>query len=778
MTHHLRACFQHSFPLLVFALLALVLPGQVMAQISQGKMPQQWNTSEPVSVEWMEFEALDMEQIAREDAATAKFKDAPWRFGIEHEVLWDAETHGTWTKEGAYDVWRLGVRADLATSWSFYFSTFDVPKGGELFVWNASREAFLGSFTYANEKPWGGLAIGLLDGSGVVLEYRQPQGLVETPALIVSQAVQGYRSLLKRAAEVDEKMNVQGPFGNSGSCNINVNCPEGADWQIEKTAVALIVNGGFASCSGSMINNTANDGTPYFLTANHCLGNPNTWTYYFNHESSTCSGSSGPTSMSISGGNLLVADGGADVALIELSSAPPASWDVEYAGWDASGATPENATGIHHPSGDVKKICFEEDSPYTSSTGGAQVWWIDNWEAGVTEPGSSGSPLFDQNHRIIGQLYGGAAACSGSVNNGAYDFYGRFNVSWGLGVSEYLDPSNSGTLVLDGYPSGYNSDVGCTDPDACNYDPAAVTDDGSCAEFDACGVCGGSNDSCTGCTDATACNYDPAALVDDGSCIINASVITFVLLTDNYPAETTWNITDSSGSIVLEGGPYDGSQTTYTSTVCLGPGCYTLTVNDSYGDGLQYNGVVGDYTLTDEDGTVLAEMIEGGNFGSQAVHDFCLEEDSVEGCTNATACNYNADATEDNGSCVYASGCDYCSGATDGSGSVVDGDSDDDGVCDADEVAGCQEEGACNYNPDATDATACEYAADGFDCEGNPLSCPEDINGNGTVEVSDVLLLLSEFGCTSDCTDADIDGDGAVSVADILLLLAAFGEEC
>ncbi|HBE10897.1 MAG TPA: hypothetical protein DCY76_00535, partial [Flavobacteriales bacterium] len=418
----------------------------------------------------------------------------------------------------------------------------------------------------------------------------------------------------------------------------------------------------------------------------------------------------------------------------------PASWDVEYAGWDASGATPENATGIHHPSGDVKKICFEEDSPYTSSTGGAQVWWIDNWEAGVTEPGSSGSPLFDQNHRIIGQLYGGAAACSGSVNNGAFDYYGRFNVSWGLGVSEYLDPSNSGTLVLDGYPSGYNSDAGCTD--------------------------------------ATACNYDPTALVDDGSCIINASVITFVLLTDNYPAETTWNITDASGSVVLEGGPYDGSQTTYTSTVCLGPGCYTLTVNDSYGDGLQHNGVIGDYTLTNEPGTVLAEMIEGGNFGSQAVHDFCLEEDIVEGCANANACNYNAAATDDNGSCVYAAGCDYCSGATDGSGSVVDGDSDDDGVCDADEVTGCQEEGACNYNPDATDATACEYAADGFDCEGNPLSCPEDINGNGTVEVSDVLLLLSDFGCTSDCTGADIDGDGAVSVADILLLLAAFGEEC
>ena len=91
------------------------------------------------------------------------------------------------------------------------------------------------------------------------------------------------------------------------------------------------MNGGFAACTGSLVNNTANDGTPYFLTANHCLGNPNTWTYYFNHESSTCSGSTGPTNNSISGGTLLVANGGADVALIELSSTPPAAgaWNTQ-----------------------------------------------------------------------------------------------------------------------------------------------------------------------------------------------------------------------------------------------------------------------------------------------------------------------------------------------------------------------------------------------------------------------------------------------------------------
>ena len=158
--------------------------------------------------------------------------------------------------------------------------------------------------------------------------------------------------------------------------------------------------------------------------------------------------------------------------------------------------------------------------------------------------------------------------------------------------------------------------------------------------------------------------------------------------------------------------------------------------------------------------------------------DFCLEENTLEGCTNASACNFNESATTDNGTCIFAENCDFCSGATDGSGSIIDGDDDNDGVCDTDEIIGCQDELACNYNSAATDAATCEYADEGYDCAGNLLSCSEDINGNGTVEVSDVLLLLSEFGCTSDCGAADVDGDGVVSVGDILLLLAAFGEEC
>lgn len=350
---------------------------------------------------------------------------------------------------------------------------------------------------------------------------------------------------------------------------------------------------------------------------------------------------------------------------------------------------------------------------------------------------------------------------------------------------------------------------GCTDSDACNYDATAANDDGSC-DF-----------SCQGCTDATACNYDPDATADDGSCTypaegfpcdcsldfpfdmqnagtgvgvsetIEATATDVVSLLSieleyadvsggSWAGDLLLGLCDPSGTCIEIGG-YD---MTYGYTDAGGwpaewgtsaAGTYSATI-DLSGSGLTGAGVwtlelVNGWSSTTPSaswtGTVTFDGLCAGVVGPD-----------VEGCTDATACNYDAAATIDNSSCVFATGCDFCSGSTDGTGSVVDGDSDDDGVCDTDEITGCQDAEACNFNPEATDPATCEYAADGFDCNGNPLGCPEDINGNGTVEVSDVLILLSDFGCTSNCTGADIDGDGAVSVADILLLLAAFGEEC
>ncbi|MFT5183104.1 MAG: lysyl endopeptidase [Flavobacteriales bacterium] len=441
----------------------LTLSAPLTAQISQGGEPVFWQTEESFDLHhFVTTPALDMAAIHQEDVERDQYKEFGYRFGIDFEVDLNTENSGDWEiLEDGSSVWRLGIRAPEAVAISMRFNEYKLPAGAELFIYDVNKTHFLGSFTKANNKKWGSLATSLCYAETVIVEFHLPSGLSQSDwKLNIDQITHAYRGMKSNFEALSNSTN-RGPFGNSGACNIDVNCPEGAEWQIEKKSAVIIVFGGSGYCSGAMVNNTAQDGTPYFLTANHCLGGQNNWVFYFNHEAAECDDNSGPTDQSITGASLKASNADSDFGLLELSSAPPADWGIQFAGWDNSDATTvTGTTGIHHPSGDLKKICHDEDAPYHANQAGAAVWYIDEWEAGVTEGGSSGSPLFDQNHRIIGQLYGGYAACAGSQNNGDADWYGRFGVSWdGSSAStrlrDWLDPSDSGVTILDGWPEGF-----------------------------------------------------------------------------------------------------------------------------------------------------------------------------------------------------------------------------------------------------------------------------------------------------------------------------------
>lgn len=646
-------------------------------QVERGGKPS-WDADLSV-VPKLRLSEIDRDLLNSQDAVTDQYKEAPWRFGVEFDVDIDTEANGLWSMESGERVWRMQIESQDALGLSFFFDEFRLPKGGKLFIWNEDRTDFIGSFDHRNNKEWGTLAVGQTVGASVIIEYHEPLAALFHAELHISQVIHSYRSIHRYAEALQDR----GPYGNSGNCNINVNCPEGASWATESRSVALIIQGNFAVCTGALVNNTAQDGTPYFLTANHCLGNPNNWTYVFNHEIEGCTGNTNnaPTSDVISGGTLQASNAGSDFALVELSETPPASYNVQYAGWDASGVVPANLTGIHHPSGDVKKICFDEDNPASQNVAGAAVWYISEWEEGVTEPGSSGSPLFDENHRIVGQLYGGTAACAGSVNNGEPDWYGRFDVSWdgnsaSTRLRDWLDPSNSGSLVIDGWPEGavaYDDDAGIqvtgipTDfacdaepfvPSVilsnsgvndlvsatiiCTYNGAQVESidwTGSLSQFESENVVLPEFNVVDGENALIVEVVEPNGVQDEND-FNNAASVNFVtslgpsidyelvILLDDYGSEVTWELKEL-GQVLFSGGPYedDLDGTEVVVDLCLTDGCYIFEISDSYGDGLCCEYGEGGWTILDENGS---EVDSGGEYDEFDQAVFCTETSTVD----------------------------------------------------------------------------------------------------------------------------------------------------
>ncbi|MFT5956414.1 MAG: lysyl endopeptidase [Flavobacteriales bacterium] len=810
------------------------------SQVNEGGDPL---TFENEKINWhfpvIETDAFDLQEMLNEDEINNQFKDAPYRFGKNFVMGKNLNNSGDWhVLPNGGRVWLLGISSPDALSINLSFDQFDLPEGGRLFIYTPDYAHVLGAYTSANNNNNQGFGTYPVPGDQVIVEYYEPAAEYGNSLLQIETVTHAYRDVEKAARGI----------GDSGACNNNVVCAVGNPWQDQINSVAMIVVNGNGICTGSMVNNTGNDGHPYFLTANHCVGGSvASWVIRFNWQSTTCVGNNVGTYDTVGGPTLLVTNAGSDMALLEVNSGNPipTAYNPFYAGWDASGVNPSSQVAIHHPSGDLKKISFDNNAAGTANFGSAVCWQVFNWEDGTTEPGSSGSPLFDQNQRVIGQLYGGQATCSNNVN----DYYGKFDVSFPF-LCQWLSPGCT-TLVIDGYdPSAANvaNDVqlqSIAEPNG-SYCSSSVTPEftvrnaGSATltsftyTYNVDGV-GTQSGSWTGslATSGTVVITLPTASVSGGAHVFNVTVddpsgtadenssnnsgssnfsttssgifVDLSLLTDNYPGETTWVITDSFGAAVFSGGPYASAQTTYTFSGCLPEGCYTFTVLDSFGDGMQFNGVVGDYTLVDGQGNVLAQLIAGGNFGTQATHPFCLSAPGVPGCIDNSACNYDAAANEDDGSCEFLT----CAGCTDAaacnfdvSASINDGsctygtmyfaDNDLDGFGAGTGVFLCtMQVGFVTDNTDCDDANGAMYpnapsTEEGIDNDCNglvdpdeeiPTNCLGDVNDDGNRDVADLLIVLGDFGCTANCI-ADFDNDGNTNSSDFLAFLGFFGIPC
>ena len=442
--------------------------GFLQAQISQGGIPPSTRFNlDKIGITSIILQQPDVENLLREDGFSDKHA-LPMRFAVSVPANIDFSKQGNWSDlpDGG-KVCRLLLNVPNAQALIVYYQKFRIPQGGQLFLYNHDKWQVIGAFTELTNQKGCAFANELIQGEKVTLEYYQPEGVSELPEFVINEVGYVYRTA--------EYFFGQRGFGGSGACEVNVNCDEGQDWQKQKNSVVrIIVKQGSSQvwCTGSLLNTTRYDNAPYFLTADHCgpTATPteiNQWVFYFNYEGPDCIDPTNDTAFNskvMVGATKKARSGGAglesDFKLLLLNESVPLSYNPYFNGWSAKDKPSDSGVSIHHPQGDIRKISTYKTPLVSSNWGGIpNTHWKVVWDEtangyGVTEGGSSGSPIYNSNGQLIGQLTGGDASCA---NLTGPDYYGKIAYSWATNSSAdstmlkpWLDPDNSGILEIGG----------------------------------------------------------------------------------------------------------------------------------------------------------------------------------------------------------------------------------------------------------------------------------------------------------------------------------------
>ncbi len=468
----------HFFCIFSFAIASL----PAFSQADRGGSPRSFLllNSDRLPLLPIDIEPVDMALISKEDIEDARLEKS-YRVGVEIPVVLSSSNNGQWDDlpQGGR-LWRVAVKCKGALGLGLNFNSMSLPRGADLFVYTPDHRFVIGAMTSAEIPVDNKFATRPLPGEELIIEYYEP--ITVHQHLLINITGLSY---IYRGFDVPTNTNYKSDL--SVNCEVNVNCEEGADWQKQKQGVVKIltkVGSKYFFCSGTLLNNTVQDFSALLLTASHCSSDFgggiataddfSRWLFYFNYESPGCSSTSVPE-LTLTGAQKLAtsdnpSDMGSDFLLLKFLGDIPPKYHPFYCGWDAGYGNSSYGVCIHHPNGEIKKI-----STYNTMLGSG-TWgstpnthWMVKWAAtsngfGVTEGGSSGSPLFDEEGLVIGTLTGGPSSCESPDGE---DLFGKISYSWISNGTEptqqlkpWLDPANTGILKM---PGTFNENLAVAD---------------------------------------------------------------------------------------------------------------------------------------------------------------------------------------------------------------------------------------------------------------------------------------------------------------------------
>lgn len=400
-------------------------------------------------------------EVLKQVELRSRKKGRPNCFAKNLELGVTPDLVGTWDYTfNNMAVWRYKIISKSAETLNLGFTEYVMPAQGKMYLYGQGKNQILGPFTKSDNEDHRQLWTPVVEGEEITIEIQIPIEHISDLKLKLEYVNHDFMNILK-----------SGSNSSSGSCNVDVACGAEDGFPIIDTkrdiinSVGAFTLNGTEQCSGVLVNNSRNDCTPYFLTANHCevsTGNAASVVVYWNYQNSNCrapetveSGNDGDGSLEqfTTGSTFLAGYAPSDFTLLLLDDMVSPEFSPYFAGWNIGRALPDTSVCIHHPNVEEKRISIDFDpNDISVDNAGDTFIRVNSWDFGTTEKGSSGAPLFNNNNEIIGLLNGGQATCI----NEEFDEFGPMFLSWEGGgtkdtrLKDWLDPDNLGLNSLAG----------------------------------------------------------------------------------------------------------------------------------------------------------------------------------------------------------------------------------------------------------------------------------------------------------------------------------------